>query len=68
MNGKRLYRSRSDRMIEGVCGGIAQYLEIDPTIVRLAFVAFTLAGGSGVLLYLLGMIVIPLEPKGPFEV
>lgn len=68
MNGKRLYRSRTERMVEGVCGGIAQYLGIDPTIVRLAFVAFTLAGGSGLLIYVLGMIIIPLEPEGPFEV
>ncbi len=59
---KRLYRSRSERMIAGVCGGIAQYLNIDPTLVRLAFVGFTLAGGAGVLLYALLAIIMPLEP------
>jgi len=49
-------------MIAGVCGGIAQYFAIDPTLVRLAFVAFTLAGGAGVLLYAALAIIIPLEP------
>lgn len=68
MNTKRLYRSRTERMIEGVCGGVAQYLGVDPTLVRLAFVAFSLAYGSGLLIYLLAAIIIPLEPEGPFEV
>lgn len=68
MNAKRLYRSRTERMLEGVCGGVAQYLGVDPTLVRLAFVAFSLAYGSGLLIYLLAVLVIPLEPKEPFEV
>jgi phage shock protein C len=60
---KRLYRSRDDRMIAGVAGGIAQYLNIDPTLVRVAFVALTLAGGgTGLLAYLILAIVMPLEP------
>jgi phage shock protein C len=59
---KRLYRSRTDRMVAGVCGGIAQYFDVDPTLVRLAFVAFTLAGGSGVLAYVILAIIMPLEP------
>ena len=59
---KRLYRSRTERMIAGVCVGIAQYLAIDPTLVRLAFVAFTLAGGAGVLLYVVLAVIMPLEP------
>ena len=68
MNTKRLYRSHSERMIEGVCGGVAQYLGIDPTLVRLAFVAYSLAYGSGLFIYLLGVLIIPLEPEGPFEI
>ncbi len=59
---KRLYRSRNDRMIAGVCGGLGQFLGIDPTVVRLIFVAAVLAGFAGVLAYLILAIVIPLEP------
>lgn len=57
--GKRLVRSRDDRMIAGVCGGLAQYLGIDPMIVRLAAVALTVFGGSGIILYLAGWLLIP---------
>ncbi len=56
---KKLYRSEKDKMILGVCGGIAEYFEIDPTLVRLGFVAVCLAGGSGVLAYFIAAIVIP---------
>ena len=56
---KKLYRSESNRVIAGVCGGIAEYFEIDPTLVRLGFVIFSLAGGSGVLLYLIAAVVMP---------
>ena len=59
---KRLYRSRNERMIAGVCGGLGQYLGMDPTIVRLIFVVAVLAGFAGVLAYLILAIVIPLEP------
>ena len=52
MEGKRLYRSRKDRMICGVCGGIAKYFNIDPTLVRLAFVLISMGAGSGVLAYI----------------
>ena len=62
MESKRLYRSRSQRMICGVCGGIAEYFNIDPTIIRLAWVLFSVAGGSGLLVYLLAAIIIPDEP------
>ena len=48
-NGKRLHKSESDKKICGVCGGIAEYFDIDPTLVRLAWIIFCLAGGSGVL-------------------
>ena len=50
MNGKKLYKSRDNRMISGVCAGIAEYFNMDPTIIRLAWVLFSLLGGSGLLL------------------
>lgn len=60
---KRLFRSRTDRMIAGVCGGIAKYFDIDPTIIRLLWVFIILLGGSGILAYIICWIVIPEEPK-----
>lgn len=59
---KRLYRSRADRRIAGVCGGIADYLAVDPTIVRIIWVLFAIAGGPGVVLYIILAAVIPEEP------
>ena len=59
MEPKRLYKSRRQRMICGVCGGIAEYFNIDPTLVRLGWVIFSLAGGSGVLAYIIAAIIIP---------
>lgn len=59
---KRLYRSRKDQMIAGVCGGIAEYFDLDPALVRLAFVLLLFAGGASVLLYIAGMIIIPENP------
>jgi phage shock protein C len=59
---KKLYRSRTDRMIGGVCGGLAEYFNIDSTLVRLAAVALTLAGGSGILAYLIFWFVVPQRP------
>ena len=62
MNSKRLYRSRRDLMICGVCGGIAEYFDIDPTIVRLIAVVLIFGWGSGLLAYLVGAIIIPKNP------
>ena len=59
---KKLYRSQQDSMLAGVCGGIAQRMGWDSSLVRLAWIFFTLAGGSGFLLYLILWIVIPPEP------
>jgi phage shock protein PspC (stress-responsive transcriptional regulator) len=56
---KRIYRSRQNKMIAGVCGGIAEYFNIDPTIVRLVTVVFTLTYGMGLLAYIIAAIVIP---------
>lgn len=61
--GTRIYRSETNRMLAGVCGGIARYLNIDVTLVRLFFVLFSLAGGSGVLLYIILAIVIPSDSQ-----
>ncbi len=55
-------RSRTERKLLGVCGGMAEYAQIDPSIVRLAYLAFTLfSGGAGVLLYLILALVLPEE-------
>jgi len=62
--GRRLYRSRRDRKIAGVCGGMAEYWGIDPVIPRLIWVAFALAAGSGLLAYVICWLVIPAEPAG----
>ncbi len=59
---KRLYRSRDDRMIAGICGGIAHYFNLDPTVVRLITVVAILFAGSAVLAYLIAWIVVPEEP------
>ncbi len=59
---KKLYKSSRDKKIDGVCGGIAEYFGIDSTLVRLGLVAFCLLGGSGILAYIICMIVIPSSP------
>lgn len=59
---KRLRKSRTDRMVDGVCGGIGAYFGIDATLVRVAFVLLVFVGGAGLLLYLAGMILMPVEP------
>jgi phage shock protein C len=59
---KRLHRSSSDKKIAGVCGGIAAYLGWDPTVVRLLWILLTLAGGSGILIYLILWVVMPDTP------
>ena len=58
---KKLTKSQKNRMIAGVCGGLAEYFKIDPTIVRLIFVVFALLKGAGILLYLIAAIVIPSQ-------
>lgn len=59
---KRLYRSRTNQKIAGVCGGIAEYLELDPTLVRIVFVLLALFNGGGIIAYLVCWIAMPLEP------
>lgn len=59
---KKLYKSRENRVISGVCSGIAEYFDIDPVLVRVLFVLFFFFGGSAVLAYIIGMIIIPENP------
>ncbi len=60
---RRLYKSRTDRIVDGVCGGLAEYLGVDATVMRLLLVAFSiLSVGAGVIFYVIAMIVIPTEP------
>jgi putative stress-responsive transcriptional regulator len=60
--GKKLYKSNQNKMIDGVCGGIAEYFGIDPTVVRLIWALFSLMGGCGILAYIIAAIIIPRNP------
>ncbi len=62
METKRLYRSNTDKMIAGVCGGLAKYLGVDPTVVRLVFLLLFFVGGSAIPIYLILWIITPQEP------
>ncbi|MBC7343401.1 MAG: PspC domain-containing protein [Clostridia bacterium] len=61
---ERLYRSRRERIIGGVCGGLAEYLRIDPTLIRVVWVVAALIWGAGFLVYLICWLVIPEAPSG----
>jgi phage shock protein C len=63
MEPKRLFRSRTDVMLGGVCGGLAKYLNVDPTVVRLAFVLLFFIGGGGFWIYLVLWFIMPVEPS-----
>lgn len=58
---KRLYRSKTERMVGGVCGGLAEYLKLDPTLVRLFFLLLLLIPGPGLIIYLIMWIITTLE-------
>ena len=60
---KRLYKSNENKMIDGVCGVIAEYFDIDPTLVRLGLVLFCALGGSGIIAYIIAAIIIPRKPQ-----
>ncbi len=60
---KRLYRSNRDRMVSGVCGGVAEYFNIDPAIVRIVWVVSCFTGGIGIILYLAALVIVPLNPE-----
>jgi phage shock protein C len=59
---KKLYRIPSEGMIGGVCAGLGEYLDVDPTIIRLVFVLLAFGGGSGVLIYIIMWLIIPIKP------
>lgn len=60
---KRLYRSEKDKMLGGVCGGVAEYFGWDPTLVRIAWVIISLIYGAGILLYLICWAIMPIKGK-----
>ena len=60
---KRLYKSTSDRKLAGVCAGIAEYFNIDPTLVRLGWAFGTLFAGVGIIAYIIAAIVVPNKPE-----
>jgi phage shock protein C len=59
---RKLYRSRSNRQVAGVCGGLAQYFNLDATLIRILFVVLAVLGGSGLVIYLAMWIIVPKEP------
>ncbi|GAP21758.1 PspC domain-containing protein [Leptolinea tardivitalis] len=62
MEAKKLYRSIKNKMLGGVAAGLGEYLNIDPTLVRLGFIALALLGGPGIVIYLIMWVVVPEEP------
>ena len=60
---KKLYKSIKNKMIDGVCAGIAEYFNIDPTLVRIGLVLFSAMGGAGILAYIIMAIVMPRNPE-----
>lgn len=66
---KRLYRSRTERLLGGVCGGIGQYYDTDPNLIRILWVVLTLLSvGIGVIAYIVAWILIPEEPEERAEI
>ena len=64
---KKIYRSKKDSIIGGVCGGIAEYFEIDPTLVRLLAILIVFVGGVGIIAYIVAWIIIPQNPEEVLE-
>jgi phage shock protein C len=60
---KRIYRSRDERIIWGVCGGIAKYFDVDPTLIRIIAILTLFFACTGILIYIILTIIIPLEPR-----
>lgn len=61
MENKRLYRSSTNYKLAGVCGGIGEYFNIDPTLVRLGWIVFSVMGGAGLLAYIIAAIIMPKQ-------
>lgn len=64
---KRLYKIEQGKMIEGVCGGIAEYFNIDPTIIRVVWALLAVCGGCGILAYIICAIIMPKKPSNVIE-
>lgn len=62
MQPKKLYRSRIDKKLAGVCGGLGKFLNLDATVIRLIWIILCFAGGSGALIYIIAALLIPEEP------
>ena len=60
---KRLYNANKNKLLCGVCGGIAEYFNVDPTLVRLGWIVFCALGGSGLLAYIIAAVIIPNDPE-----
>lgn len=58
----KLYRSRKDRKLGGVCGGLGEFIGMDPTVIRVLFVVLAVFGGAGVIIYLAMWLIVPQEP------
>lgn len=63
MEQKRLYKSTTNRVLCGVCGGLGEYFNVDPTIIRLLFILLLFGAGSGLLAYIIAAIIIPEQPR-----
>ena len=61
MEPKRLFKSNNNKVICGVCGGVADYLNVDPTVIRLLWVIFGFAGGLGLVAYIVAAIIMPIQ-------
>ncbi|HET9779157.1 MAG TPA: PspC domain-containing protein [Propionibacteriaceae bacterium] len=62
---RKLYRSRTQRMVAGVCGGLAEYFNVDTTVIRVLFLILTLFGGAGLVVYVVMWILVPDASKAP---
>jgi phage shock protein C len=62
---RKLYRSRTQRMVAGVCGGTAEYFNVDTTVIRVLFLVLTLFGGAGLVIYVVMWILVPDASKAP---
>ena len=62
---RKLYRSRTNRKLAGVCGGLAQYFNTDATLIRVLFVVLAVLGGGGLVIYVAMWLIVPNEPEGP---
>jgi phage shock protein C len=59
---RKLYRSKTNRQVAGVCGGLAEYFNLDATLIRILFIVLAVLGGSGVILYVAMWIIVPKQP------